>query len=378
MPGNFREQAKKRAARRTAARERPPSEEPGEAGVARLVERAARLGAPRRALAVGEVKPMLAEPGAGAFSKPGWLFELKYDGYRVLAGKGAAGGLRLLYRSGREATATFPEVARAVAALPAAHLVVDGEVVVLDAAGRPRFAGLQNRGGLSRAADVERAAVELPATYFVFDLLALEGHDLRPLPLVERKALLAALLPPGGPLRFADHVEERGEELYAAASERGLEGLVAKRADSPYRPGRQPAWLKLRADRTGDFAVVGYTRPKGARAGFGALQLAALDRGAGPAGRGGWTWVGRVGSGFTERQLADLVAVLDRDRRPRAVCAVPRELAKGSTWVEPRLVVEVRYSERTAAGQLRQPVFLRLRQDKRVEECELPPQEARR
>jgi bifunctional non-homologous end joining protein LigD len=337
------------------------------AGVARLAERAARLGAPRRALAVGEVKPMLAETGGRAFTRQGWIFELKYDGYRVLAGKGAAGGLRLVYRSGREATAAFPEIARAVAALPAAHLVLDGEVVVLDAAGRPRFEGLQNRGGLTRPAEVERAAVELPATYFAFDLLALEGHDLRPLPLVERKALLAALLPSGGALRFADHVEERGEELYAAVAERGLEGLVAKRADSPYRAGRQPAWVKLRADRTGDFAVVGYTRPKGARAGFGALQLAARTAGGG----GGWTWVGRVGSGFTERQLADLVATLDRARRARPVCAVPKELAKDSTWVEPRLVVEVRYSEMTAAGQLRQPVFLRLRDDKRVEECVL-------
>ncbi len=350
----------------------------GRTGVARLVERAAAAGAPRRALAVGDVQPMLATAGGKAFSGPGWVFELKYDGYRVLAGKGgrghgAGGEPRLLYRSGRDATATYPEIARALAALPAEHLILDGEIVVLDDDGRPRFEGLQQRSGLSRPADVERAAIERPATYFVFDLLALEGHDLRPLPLAARKALLADLVPQRGPVRYADHVAERGEELFAAVSARGLEGLIAKRADSPYRAGRHPVWLKLRADKTGDFAVVGYTEPKGSRAGFGALQLAARATAdaaaAGAAGAASWVWVGRVGSGFTERQLAELVAAMEGDRRAQAVCEVPKELAKGSTWVAPRLVVEVRYSEMTTAGQLRQPVFLRLREDKTAEEC---------
>lgn len=335
--------------------------------VAQLVERAARAGAPRRALAVGDVQPMLAVTGERAFSKPGWLFELKYDGYRVLAGKGGRGGggaPQLLYRSGRDATAVYPEIVRALSALPAAHLVLDGEVAVLDDDGRARFEGLQQRSGLSRASDIERAAIDNPVTYLVFDLLALEGHDLRALPLVERKALLAELVLRRGPVRFADHVEERGEELFAAVSARGLEGLIAKQAASPYRAGRHPAWVKLRADKTGDFAVVGYTRPKGSRPGFGALQLAAR-------GAAGWVWTGRVGGGFTDRQLTDLVAALERDRRARPVCAVPKELSKDSTWVEPRFVVEVRYNEITTAGQLRHPVFLRLRADKAVEECVL-------
>ena len=133
---------------------------------------------------------------------------------------------------------------------------------MLDEEGRPSFQRLQRRAQQRRTTDVQRAALEMPATYFAFDLLAFEGFDLRPLPLVERKALLQSLLPRAGPVRFLDHVPEQGEAFYAEVSRLRLEGLIAKRADAPYRPGRSPHWLKLRTERVDDFVVVGFTQPR--------------------------------------------------------------------------------------------------------------------
>ncbi len=325
------------------------------------------LGAPRRRVESRRVKPMLAEACPRPFSKPGWLFELKYDGFRLLAerrggtGSGGHSRVELRFRSG-QTTAAFPEVSRALAALPYESLVTDGEVVVLDELAKPSFQRLQRRGLLTRAIDIERAAVELPATYFVFDLLGFAGFDLRPLPLAARKAILRRLLPKAGPLRYADHVEERGEAVFAEVRRLGLEGAMAKQASAPYRGGRSPAWLKLRASRGGDFVVVGYSPPKGSRAGLGALHLAALE---GPR----MTYAGRVGSGFSVAQLEELHQRLEPLRRddPPFYGQAPRRPA--DSWVEPRLVAEVRYTEVGASGHLRHPVFVRLRHDKRPEEC---------
>jgi bifunctional non-homologous end joining protein LigD len=326
---------------------------------------------------------MLAETGDGPFSREGWLFELKYDGYRLLAATGEAAGegavprpgggrrVRLAYRSGRDATAVFPELARALAALPYPSLVLDGEVVVLDDDARPSFGRLQQRALLSRRADVERATVEHPVVFQVFDLPAFAGFDLRPLPLARRKQLLRRVLPAAGPLRFCDHVEARGEELWAAARAQGLEGLLAKRADSPYRAGRSPDWLKLRAVATADLVVVGFTAPKGSAPGLGALHLGWLD-----AGR--LVYAGRAGSGLSDPQRRDLRRRLDESARPDPPLAPPAagepEPPQGAehTWVEPRLVAEVRYTEVTAAGVLRHPVFVRLRDDKPPGECLRP------
>ncbi len=237
-----------------------------------------RLGAPRRRVRAADVKLMLAETRDSAFTRPGWIWELKYDGYRLLAGR-ESGKTILRYRHGMDSTATFPEIARAVSALPCDAFVLDGEVVVLDPSARPRFGLLQKRGLLQRRTDIERAAVELPATYFAFDLLGFEDYDLRGLPLSTRKALLQRFVPKAGPLRFADHIEEKGDDLLAAAGELGLEGVVGKKADSTYRGARSADWLKVRLDRAGDFAVVGYTKPDGGRSGFGALHLAYWQEG---------------------------------------------------------------------------------------------------
>src|SRR5437870_4455240 len=238
----------------------------------------ARLKAPRRALTVEEAEPMLAETREQPFSKPGWLFELKLDGYRVRAGR-EQGAVRLLTRKGNDIAFSFPEIARALAALPYEGLIVDGELVVPDEVGRPSFQRLQNRAKVSRALDVRRGAVESPAVLYVFDVLAFGGYDLRPLPLERRKALLEQIVPGAGPIKYLSHFDKDGEALYEQVVKLGLEGVVAKKADSPYRAGRSANWLKIRADRTDDFVVVGFTRPKGSRSGFGALDLRAYENG---------------------------------------------------------------------------------------------------
>jgi bifunctional non-homologous end joining protein LigD len=367
-----------------------------------------RLKAPRRPVKPSAVEPMLCEPRDRAFTREGWLFELKLDGYRLI-GSRTAEGAELRSRKGSDLTATFPEVAHAVAALPVRQAVVDGELVVLDREGQPSFHLLQQRARLTRSLDIRRAAVELPATYFLFDLLGFEDFDLRPLPLVERKRLLRRLLPPVGALRYLDHFETTGEALLEQVTARGLEGIIGKKADSPYRAGRGPAWVKVRAERTGDFAVVGFTPPKGSRDGFGALHLADYVDGR-------LVYAGRVGSGFDTRQLKQVAEQLKVKIRPTPPCEGPvaggadgtdrtngtdrtdkrtggpadrrtsRRAAeppsrrapawlkslpdlRTSTWVEPELVCEVRFTEWTDDGLLRHPVFARFRDDKGVEEC---------
>jgi bifunctional non-homologous end joining protein LigD len=329
----------------------------------------AKLRAPERLVRAADAEPMLAETREAPFTKAGWLFELKLDGYRVRAAR-EDGEARLITRNGHDIAVSFPEIARAVAALPYEHVILDGELAVLDDAGHPSFQRLQNRAKITRALEVRRAAVESPATLYVFDLLAFEGFDTRPLPLAKRKAVLETLLPRSGPLKFSEHFETKGEALYEQVVRLGLEGIMAKKADSVYRAGRSPNWLKIRADRTGDFVVVGFTRPKGSRSGFGALQLAAYRDGT-------LTYIGRVGSGFTARQLKDVAGQLEGAKRPTPPCEglVPKD--KETTWVEPALVVEVRYKEWTEDHLLRHPVFLRFRDDKPLAECQMPGDEKR-
>jgi bifunctional non-homologous end joining protein LigD len=324
-----------------------------------------KLKAKKKAPRVRDVELMLAEVGDHAFSREGWVFEIKYDGFRLLAAR-EEGAAKLLYRRGADSTALFPDVAKAVAALPVESVVLDGEVVVHDAENRPSFQRLQKRTQLTRAADIARASVEHPAILHVFDLLAFEDWDLRALPLVERKRLLQLLLPGAGPLRYADHIETRGEDMYAAAQKLGLEGVMAKRADSPYVGGRSRDWLKLRVEKVADFAIVGFTEPKRGRVGVGALHLAVFDGEK-------FLYAGRVGTGLTDKQLASTRKTLEEKKRATPPFEGRGPLEKsGHVWSEPSLVCEVRFHEWTEEGLLRQPVFLRFRDDKRPEECPPP------
>lgn len=341
----------------------------GAAGLGReLRAELEKLGAPREPVDAATLKVMKPETRERAFSRPGWVFELKYDGFRVLAG-GGLGEAGLFYRSGHDATRILPEIARAVAALPAGSLVLDGEAVVLDEAGKPDFQRLQRRGLRTRLIDADHAAVTTPATYFVFDLLACEGFDLRALPFDARRALLRRLISAvePGTIRLSDEIAERGEDLYAAVAAMGLEGIVAKRADSPYRSGYSADWLKVRVDRTLDFAVVGFDPVPGSRSGFRNLHLAVADA------AGGLSYAGTVGSGFDRDDFAELRPRLE----PARLASPPLAVAagRGTVWVKPEIVVEVRYKEWTRGGSLRHPVFLRLRDDKTVEECLRPGEE---
>jgi bifunctional non-homologous end joining protein LigD len=320
-----------------------------------------RLNPPRRDISPETAPLMFAETRDRAFSDPVWLFELKLDGYRLLA-SAQAGAARLFSRNGNDLSSCFPEVSQAIAALPVTSLVIDGEVVALDESGRPSFQRLQQRGKLTRGLDIRQAMVENPVTFYAFDLLAVDGFDLRPLPLSTRKQLLRKLLPPAGTIRYLDHIEGDGELLYQQVLKLGLEGIIGKRADSSYRAGRSPDWVKVRTRMSDDFVVVGFTASKGSRTGFGALLLGQYVD-------GGLTYTGRAGTGFSDRQLTEVRAALERGRRPSPPCGGPIPKEKGTTWTEPAMVCEVEFTEWTEEGLLRQPVFLRFRDDKRPKEC---------
>jgi bifunctional non-homologous end joining protein LigD len=334
-------------------------------GLREILAEIDKFGVSRTNPEIRSIAVMKPETRERAFTKPGWLFELKYDGFRMLAER-RRGEVCLLYRSGRDATPIFPEIEKAVADLPF-DLILDGEAVALDEAGRPVFQLLQRRAQRTRRIDVEQAAVATPATYFAFDLVAFEGYDLRPLPLSVRKDLLHrifALAGETGPLRTLDAVPERGEDLYAAVVGLGLEGIVAKRADSPYRGGYAPDWFKVRVDQTEDFAILGFEPVPGARSGFRKLHVG-LRQG------DGWTWAGTVGTGFDGEEMREIRDRIEPKRRPQP--AAKAVGGRGVVWVEPELVCEVRFKERTEGGHLRQPVFLRVREDKRAEECVAEP-----
>jgi bifunctional non-homologous end joining protein LigD len=336
----------------------------------RLHQTIEEAGAVRQRLDVGSVKPMLAESQNEAFTRDDWIFELKLDGYRLIAGK-QHGEARLITRNGNDYTDVFPEIARAIKALPLDNFILDGEVVCLDAEGIPRFSRLQQRGRLSSPLDIKRAAVELPATYYAFDLLAVDELDLRSLPLLKRKEFLREVVPKLGPVRALDHIVREGEAFLEQVAKLGLEGIIAKKADAPYRAGRTDKWIKIKTEPTSDFVIVGFTAPKGSRSHLGALQLANYVGES-------LVYAGRVGTGFDEETLTRLDAMLAPIIRDSAPCTGPvvagetmAEVpeAKTTTWVDPVYCAEVRFREWTPDGLLRHATLMRLRTDKPPREC---------
>jgi len=323
----------------------------------------ARLSGARPAALPAEVPaPQLAtavdEPPGGE----GWLSEIKLDGYRLLArvdNRGARGGsgVRLVTRQGHDWTARFPGVAEALAGLPCETALLDGEAVVLDRRGVSRFEALQNAMGQRRP----------DLFYVVFDLLHVDGVELCGVAQRDRKEALQRLLaraPVGGPLRYGDHVEGAPAALFREACRLGLEGIVCKRADAPWRAGRSRSWLKLKCLERQELVVAGYTEPAGSRVGFGALVLAARESGA-------WSYCGKVGTGFgaaTLRSLLGRLRPLER-REPPFAEGVPTELRRQRVhWVAPRLVVEVAFIEWTGAGLVRHARFEGLREDRSPDE----------
>jgi bifunctional non-homologous end joining protein LigD len=333
---------------------------------AELAAAAERAGAPRRALDAAALRPMLATPHDAPFRRRGWLFELKYDGVRALAEKRGARA-RVFARSGAERTAQYAEIANALRHLPIDDAILDGEIVALDAFGRSSFERIQRRFTPSDPDAIAHAHREVPVAFYAFDLLAVAGHDLRALPLVRRKDLLARLVPRTGFLRFADHVEEDGVGLFEAAREHGLEGIVAKQADAKYEAGRRtPRWLKVKVPRTCALAIAGSLPGRGARAAIGSLILAGRQGGR-------WVYCGNVGSGLGD----ETVRVLDRALEDRRLAApafegAPERWPRGVRFARPEWVCEVRFSEVTSAGVLRHPVFVKLRAGADPLACEAP------
>jgi bifunctional non-homologous end joining protein LigD len=333
---------------------------------AELAAAAERAGAPRRALDAAALRPMLATPHDAPFRRRGWLFELKYDGVRALAEKRGE-RVRIFARSGGERTAQYAELANALRHLPVDDAILDGEIVALDAFGRSSFERIQRRFTPSDPDAIALAHREVPVAFYAFDLLGAAGHDLRALPLTGRKELLAKLAPRTGFIRFADHVEEDGIGLFEAAREHGLEGVIAKQADAKYEAGRRsPRWLKVKVPRTAALAIAGSLPGRGARAAIGSLILAGR--------RGGrWVYCGNVGSGLGDES----VRALDRALEERRLAApafegAPERWPRGVRFARPELVCEVRFSEVTSAGVLRQPVFVGLREGADPLACEAP------
>lgn len=333
----------------------------GRPGVAALRRRLARLRAPRGEVPPRERGPMMATLVDSVPSGRGWLFEIKYDGVRVLARR-EGDRVALLGRSGQDFTPRYPELVAALRALPLERFLIDGEIVALDERGRSSFQRLQARMHLARAADIARAQATSPVSAVFFDALALDGRDVRGLPLVERKACLALLLPARGVVRYGDHVAGDGAAFLTAAAEHGLEGVVAKRADRPYTTGRSRDWLKIKCHLRQEFVVGGWTDPQGSRAHFGALHLGLYegDR---------LVYVSKVGTGFDGRMLALVWERLQPLARGTSPFDAGPPRGPGHHWVEPRLVAEVRFTEWTIDGGIRHPAFLGLRDDKRPRDC---------
>jgi bifunctional non-homologous end joining protein LigD len=289
--------------------------------------------------------PMKAVLWDEPFSDPDWIYERKLDGIRCLAHRDAK-GVRLLSRTDRDMADQYPEVVRALAEERSRDFVVDGELVAFDRRGVTSFQRLQRRGR-------ERVAIFL----YVFDVLRLDGDDLRELPLRERKARLRRGFGFHDHVRYTPHRNEQGEQIFREACRKGLEGIIAKRADSPYRATRSSDWRKLKCHAEQELVIGGYTAPQGSRTDFGALLVGYWEKDQ-------LRYAGKVGTGFDHQLLQDLgkqLRELERDDSPFVhVHPIPR----GTHWVEPDLVGQIGFTEWTRDGRLRHPRFLGLRHDK--------------
>jgi bifunctional non-homologous end joining protein LigD len=315
------------------------------------------------------IHPMLATSTAKPFDDPKWLFEIKWDGYRAVAFI-EDGLVRLVSRNQNDLTAQFPELGEAPRFVKAQRAVLDGEIVALDDEGRPSFSLMQQRTGFQPGKRRLPRREGVPVVYYAFDLLYLDGYDLRGVSLEKRKELLQSVLGNGDVVRFSDHYPEKGRALFEAAQQRGLEGIVAKKRHSAYEEKRSRDWLKIKITERLECVIGGYTDPEGSREYFGSLVLGLYDK------QKRLIHVGQAGTGFDQKGLEEMfsrLAALTSTRNP-----FYGEIGglKKVHFVQPKLVAEIKYSEwthETAEGgmKLRAPVFMGLRFDKTPEECRL-------
>ncbi len=349
------------------ARGLDPVDPPAEAAKARKREPAGKPNGKSKAQKVREwpegakaaempkiVAPMLAELGKGD-PPPGdeWLFEIKWDGVRSICFIDA-GELRMISRNGNSIDKQYPELSVLPHQVSARQAILDGEIAALDVRGVPSFERLQNRMHLADASAIARLARSSPVTLFVFDLLYLDGHDLRSVPLIERKKLLEEILEPGDGIRYSQHFAGHGAEVMEAARQQGLEGVVGKRARSRYESRRSADWVKWKVVGTSDFVICGWT--EGDRHGLGALVLGTYRDGK-------LAWAGNVGTGFDRRMVEHLFSILKPLATEKRPFPASKDLPKQVTWVKPELTCEVRFANWTEEGRLRAPVFVKLRED---------------
>lgn len=295
------------------------------------------------------VSPMLATLVRKPFHQPGWIYEEKYDGYRILAYK-EGDRVTLVSRNGNDRTVTYASVARAVRQLRLRTVLLDGEVVAFDKQGISRFQLLQEGSAAT--------------TYAVFDCLCTPGRDLRGEPLTIRRAAAEAAIDNVKGLMISRRLPDNGLEAYKIAKKKGYEGVVAKDLSSPYIEGRSSKWLKVKVHQEEEMVIGGFTKPEGARRYFGALLLGAYENGK-------LRYVGKVGTGFNANTLASLYRKFKPLAQSKpAFVDPPRE--KDVTYLRPKLVAQISFQEWTSDRKLRQPVFLGLRDDKRPEEVQLP------
>ncbi len=316
-----------------------------------------------------QIAPMMATLLEEPFDKEGWLFEPKWDGVRAVAT--CTGQTALTSRNHNDITKTYPELGKLHERTVAFEAMIDGEIVAM-AQGRPSFEKLQSRINLANERDIKRAMIECPVTYIAFDLLYLDGRSLIDVPLEERKALLDDLFVPTDYVSVSPVVETEGCLLYEATKAQSLEGIVAKRAASPYRPGkRSKDWLKIKTTHTTDVVIGGWTPGEGNRSKhFGALLVGAYEGSA-------LRFIGSVGTGFTEKALGDLMKQLEElatdenpfDSDPQKDRPRWGKPVRDPHWVAPQLVAQVEFRELTAAGRLRAPSFKGLRSDKDPHDC---------
>jgi bifunctional non-homologous end joining protein LigD len=313
-----------------------------------------------------KIIPMLATPIEKPFDDPAWLFEIKWDGYRAVSFI-ESGNLRLVSRNQNDLTGQFTELHVLPEYVKAPRAILDGEIVALDEHGRSSFSLMQQRTGIRSGGRRVAGRSDLQIVYYVFDLLYLDGYDVRRVGLEDRKRVLSQILTTDDLIRCSEHFPEKGTALFDAAKQQGLEGILAKCRESVYEERRSREWLKIKVTQTVDAVIGGFTDPEGTRPYFGALVLGLYDN------EGRLIHVGQVGTGFDHAALKRIYQALEKLDTKRNPFRGPVE-AKNVHWVHPEQVAEVRFTEwthETAEGglKLRAPVFLGLRQDKNPQEC---------
>jgi len=322
----------------------------------------------RKAPIPNKINPMLATSVEKPFSDSEWLFEIKWDGYRAIAFL-EEGKVRLVSRNHNDLTAQFAELRALPASIRAQSAVLDGEVVALDPEGRASFSLIQQRTGLRRPGQRTAPQHDVPILYYVFDLLYLDGYDLRRVSLEQRKEALAKIVNANDMVRISEHYPgEQGVALFEVAKQKGLEGILAKRRRSFYEERRTRDWLKIKITQTLDCVIGGYTEPEGSRNHFGSVVLGLYDK------QGQLIHVGQAGSGFDEGSLKRIWKMLEERQTTRSPFHGAVEALKKVHWVKPELVAEVKFSEWTherpgVTPKLRAPVFMKIRDDREPKDC---------